>query len=147
MTVCGYNMRMGEGLRILFDGMYDAIQTKSDQEGVPFIHILRRELIEIPQINGAISSSNLTTLKLFYGLNEMALPHFKHVLEHSSEEISKAEFMAGVEEFVAVLEEVEDYNLTIPAVNLANKQLVVSRAAAIGNWIVNRFAMGKAKVA
>jgi hypothetical protein len=138
---------MGEGIRILFDGMYEAIRTKADQEQVPFAQILRRELIEIPQINSAISSSNVATLKLFYGLNEMALPHFEDVLARSRGAISKSEFMAGVEEFIAVLDEVENYNLTVPAASPSNKQLVASRAAAVGKWIVNRFAMGKSKVA
>lgn len=138
---------MGEGIRILFDGMYEAIRTKADEEGVAFAQILRRELIEIPQINGAIGRSNETTLKLFYGLNEIALPHFTKVLEQSSGEISKTEFMAGIEEFISVLDEVERYNLSIAPADPVNKQLVASRAAGIGKWIVARFSADRSRSA
>ncbi len=148
MTVCGYNLRMGEGIRILFDGMYEAIRMKAQSEGVPFVRILRRELIEIPQINGSIGSSRAPALQLFHGLNEMALAHFERVLADSgSESISKTEFMAGIEEFVSVLEEVENYNLSIPAASSGNKDQIASRANGIGKWIVNSYTIDRSKVA
>jgi hypothetical protein len=140
VTVCGYNARMGEGLRILFEGMYEAVAAKSRDERIPFADVLRRELVEIPRINAALQFAREGSFVMFRGLNIMALAHFQEVLAKSKVDPSdKTAFMSEVERFITILEEVEDYNLSIPPAAPRTDQNIARRADSVGKWIVERY--------
>lgn len=130
MTVCGFNSRMGAGLRELFEGMYDAIESKSRAEGVEFSTVLSRELVEIPSVNAAMCNEKSSALKMFQGLNVMALAHFEDVPKKAN----RAEFMKGVERFISLLEKTENYAVSIPQPAPSDVPNVAARASAIGRW-------------
>jgi hypothetical protein len=142
MGICGYNAKMGDGIRLLFEGMYEAISDKSKAEGISVVDVLRRELIEIPRINVALRSGDQTALTMFYGLNVMALAHFSTVLE-KSERDKKRCFAAEVEEFIRCLEEVEDFTLTLPRAEPQSDEAIGERASQIAEWISRRYCLEK----
>lgn len=142
MTVCGYNPRMGMGIRILFEGMHEAIAAKSRDEGISFDDVLRRELVEIPRINAALGMGADAISAMFAGLNDMALAHFSELLEGAGPavDLSDAEtFMAEVERFLKVLEEVEEYNLSLPPAAPQTKPEIAARADRVGQWIRHNY--------
>lgn len=141
MTICGYNARMGRGLIELFEGMYDAISDKADLEGSSVIAILKRELIEIPQVNAGLATGAGTSLRMFQGLNGMALPLFTEVLRKPRFDGSRAMFMAEAEAFVEVLETVEDYSVSLPQPADGSAERVAERASRIGNWAAENFSL------
>lgn len=140
MAVCGYNARMGEGIRLLFEGMYEAILDKSREEGIAFEAVLKRELIEIPQINAALGRANDHIAGMFGGLNVMALAHFTQALDRpGSASGDKAAFMAEVDRFIGTLAEVEDHNVSIPPAVPRTEDNIAERAARVGEWILNTY--------
>ena len=135
---------MGEGLRLLFGGMFDAIMTKSISEGVPFESILRRELVEIPRINAEIQGSPATALQMFAGLNVIALSYFQDLAKNAPDgSIDKSTFMTGVESFISMLENVEDYSLQVPLAASSSQEMIAARASTIGKWARQSFDLGK----
>jgi hypothetical protein len=133
---------MGTGIRILFEGMYEAIAAKSVDEGILFIDVLRRELVEIPRINAALASGQDAISAMFSGLNQMALAHFSDLLtkEEAVEDLgSRDVFMAEVERFLHVLEEVEDYNMSIPPAQPRTEAAIAARADQVGQWIQDQY--------
>jgi len=141
MTICGYNARMGRGLLELFEGMYDAIADKAELEGSSVVAILKRELIEIPQVNAGLASGGGTALQMFQGLNGMALPLFIEVLRKPGFDGSRAMFMLEAEKFVGVLETVEDYSVSLPQPPDGSPDLVARRARTIGDWAAEKFSL------
>ncbi len=141
MTICGYNARMGRGLLELFEGMYDAISDKAEQEGSSVMAILRRELVEIPQVNAGLASSAGTSLRMFEGLNGMALPLFAELLRKPTFDGSRAMFMDEANLFVGVLETVEDYSASLPQPADGDPERVAARASRIGDWAAENFSM------
>ena len=141
MGVCGFNMKMGRGLTILFEGMYEAIHQKATAEGMTFAEVLKRELLEIPAISEWLGRSQDPALAMFYGLNMMALPHFKQVLERlvsATGQVDKEQFMAEVLRFVDTLKRVEEFSESLPKPPLKNGSEVIARASSIGAWAYER---------
>lgn len=134
MTICGYNARMGYGLLELFEGMYDAISDKAETEGSSVTAILKRELVEIPRVNAGLARGDGTPLRMFEGLNRMALPLFSELLQTRSFDGSRAMFMVEARRFVGVLETVEDYSASLPQPDDGDPALVAARAGRIGEW-------------
>jgi hypothetical protein len=142
MAICGYNARMGQGIRILFEGMYEAILAKSEEERRPFARVLRRELIEIPQINAVLASGGSHISAMFAGLNMMALAHFKELAERSEPLAhlqQKIAFMQEVERFITTLEAIEEFNQSIAPAEPQTEDNIAKRAARIGAWIQNHY--------
>lgn len=142
MTVCGYNKLMGSGIRILFEGMYEAVAAKTREENLSFEAILRRETIEIPEINSALTKGTDVTMQMFYGLNVMALRLFRELLDiHESQArpVDKAMFMELVDGFIATLENVEDYNISIPPALPQSERNIRERASTIAEWIEKKY--------
>jgi len=142
MGICGYNAKMGDGIRLLFEGMYEAIFDKSEAEGISVVDVLRRELIEIPGINVALRSGDKTALKMFYGLNVMALAHFSTVLTNTERD-KKRSFMSEVEGFIRCLEEVEDFSAALPRAKSQTDEAIGERATEIAEWISRRYCFEK----
>jgi hypothetical protein len=141
MTICGYNSRMGQGLLELFQGMYDAISEKADQESSTVIAILHRELVEIPQVNAGLACGAGTALRMFEGLNQMALPLFTELSRSTTFDGSRAMFMDAANQFVSVLETVEDYSASLPQPTDGDPERVASRAKRIGDWAASNYSM------
>lgn len=139
MTICGYNARMGRGLMELFEGMYDAISDKADLEGSDVLAILRRELVEIPKVNGGLSSGSGTALRMFEGLNGMALPLFRELAADGTYDGSREAFMRLAERFIETLEAVEGYSESLPQPSDGSKDGVAERASKIGKWAADNF--------
>ncbi|MBT0769855.1 hypothetical protein KIH74_13035 [Kineosporia sp. J2-2] len=134
MVVCGYNDTMGDGIRLLFEGMYQAILAKSVQERSTFRDVLCRELIEIPNVNRQLSVAPSLDLQMFLGLNGMALPHFTRLLDTPGPYVTKQDFMSAVDDFVTMLADVEEYGSTLPVSHFTEQDAVAARASKIGEW-------------
>jgi hypothetical protein len=141
MTICGYNTRMGRGLLELFEGMYDAISDKADLEGSDVLAILRRELVEIPQVNAGLSRGSGTSLRMFEGLNGMALPLFRELAEDRTYDGSRAAFMRLAQRFIETLEAVEGYSENLPQPADGSRDAVAERASKIGKWAAENFSL------
>ena len=141
MTICGYNPRMGRGLLELFEGMYDAISAKADLEGSSVIAILERELVEIPQVNAGLATGAGTSLRMFEGLNGMALPLFVELRRSPLFDGSRTMFMEVAKEFVYVLNTVEDYSASLPQPEDGASKKVAARARRIGDWAATNLSM------
>ena len=138
MTVCGYNSTMGIGIKTLFQGMYEAIAAKCDEEGLSFEAILRRETLEIPEINKALTKGHDVSMGLFFGLNVMALRLFRELLdlhERQNLPLTHDAFMELVDAFVSTLEHVEEFNLSIAPAKPQSDAAIQERAAHIASWI------------
>ena len=147
MTICGYNDLMGKGIRILFEGMYEAVRAKSEAEGVPFSSVLERELVEIPQINCALASRRSNTLSMFLGLNQMALAHFVDLLSRDpAKSGAKEAFMFEVDNFIATLRRAEDHSMSVPLAHGASREIIAVRAQQIGEWIAENLTVASANI-
>ncbi|MBT0769856.1 hypothetical protein KIH74_13040 [Kineosporia sp. J2-2] len=140
MVVCGYNDTMGDGIRLLFEGMYQAILTKSEQERSTFRDVLRRELFGMLDVNRQLSVASSPDLQMLLGLNGMVLPHFTRLLDGPGPHVPKEEFMAAVDDFVTMLADVEEYGSTLPAFHFTQGNAVEERAAKIGKWARDHYA-------
>jgi hypothetical protein len=120
--------------------MFEAVFEKSRDEGLPFREVLRRELVEIPQINAAINASHDNALTMFRGLNVMALAHFGALLENTNSDVGdKRAFMSEVERFIGILEQVEAHNMSVPLAAPRTERNIAERASRIGRWVAERF--------
>lgn len=138
MTICGYNQKMGDGLEVLFQGMYEAVAQKALQEGIEISAVLERELVEIPCINLELKRSFSPELQMFCGLNDIAMPFFAEVLEHiRSGKDPRTSFSMVLQEFVSTLEHAEGESEKRPQVE--GKENVQGRAKALGKWIRQKF--------
>lgn len=144
MTVCGYNARMGRGIIELFEGMYDAIANKALAEGSDVFAILQRELVEIPNVNLGLKKGAGAPLRMFEGLNAMALPLFREVANDIDFDGSRTAFMARVHRFVEVLEIVEEFSESLPQPVDGKHEKVAERAGNIGNWAATNFSLESA---
>lgn len=141
MTICGYNARMGRGIVELFEGMYDAISDKAMAEGSDVFAILQRELVEIPQVNSGLARGTGAPLRMFEGLNGMALPLFREVFEDPKFDGSREAFMTSVRRFVEILETVEGFSETLPQPADGARAKVEERAATIGDWAARKLSL------
>ena len=137
MAICGYNARMGDGIRVLFDGMYQAVATKSQQENIPISAVVLRETLEISEINKVLSLGSDTSVKMFFGLNIMALSLFSELVKLNPLECaSEKGFKLVVEDFLNVLESTENYSETLPPAMPQTDDAIKQRASAIADWIL-----------
>jgi hypothetical protein len=78
MTICGYNDKIGEGLRILFEGMIQALHEKAVKSSAEAV--MDNEIIELEAMINTLSRAKGKTLpEMFVGLNLLAKPLFERV--------------------------------------------------------------------
>jgi len=109
MAICGYNEKIGEGLRILVDGMVEALENKVDHSTVE--EVLRREVIELETMIFTMKKAeNETLTEMFVGLDILAKALFERVrknLKDLKSEALGAECRGVGESFIALLSEAE----------------------------------------
>ena len=130
MSICGFNETMEEGLKILFKGMILALENRALREKCSFRKVLELEIEEIPIINEKLSSADSVELKMFKGINLLALPLFKEAstLDSSPESVEKI-----YSSFIEVLKKTEEYNLS----HIANKEVSLQdKANELGSWVI-----------
>jgi hypothetical protein len=136
MTICGYNEKMGLALELLFDGIYEAIDVKAREVGVQFKDILAREKLEIPTINLFLGDAQDFRLRMFLGLNKLALPFFESLFRDIDEvgiEFSRVYYDEKVREFISLLRHSEEFAESVPKSSDSNG--IVKRAELVGRWI------------
>src|SRR5688572_9144852 len=109
MGICGYNSRIGEAIRQLALGMFEAVRDKAESEGIEIIDVLRREMIEVPRITSKLTGQGQTHLDMFAGLNTLALPYFAELIEFHQRtgSLTDTDFLNVAEGFIQVLEMAE----------------------------------------
>jgi hypothetical protein len=109
MTICGYNERIGEGLRILVEGMVQALEEKLNYASVS--EVMDNEIIELETMIETMRATHGETLpEMFVGLNLLAKPLFERVrsnLRESKSENLGVECRAIGEMFVNILADTE----------------------------------------
>lgn len=139
MGICGYNDKIGDGLRLLFEGMSDALESKSKKRSS--LEVVERELIELDQIIGVLKTAPLETLPtMFAGLNFLA----RALFEHTHEELQKSPERSltdicevTCEDFVSLLAETEGENERI-APGEWSEEAIATRAKRLGEWALQR---------
>lgn len=80
MAICGYNEKIGNGLKLLIEGMIDALNGKMEVGSANVV--LRRELVELDNIITVLKTVAGETLpEMFIGLNLLARAMFLEVQE------------------------------------------------------------------
>lgn len=83
MTICGYNETIGRGLRLLIQGMIEALERKS--EACPINELLDREVVELEAMIETLGVDDRNTLaQMFVGLNFLARALFEQVRQNQS---------------------------------------------------------------
>ncbi len=78
MAICGYNEKIGNGLKLLVEGMIDALEKK--MEGGSANAVLQRELIELDNIITVLRTAPGEVLpEMFIGLNLLSRAMFSEV--------------------------------------------------------------------
>jgi hypothetical protein len=78
MSICGYNDKIGDGLRLLVEGMIEALDRKT--KASPIAAVLDREVTELEAMIGTLSKADHCTLaQMFVGLNILARALFEQV--------------------------------------------------------------------
>lgn len=110
MTICGYNDTIGEGLRMLVDGMVEALEKKAESTSVQ--DVLAREAVELDSMIAVMRNAQGGTLpEMFVGLNLLAKALFRRVQEdliaQNSEDLGGACREVG-ESFIELLSNTEN---------------------------------------
>ncbi len=85
MAICGYNEKIGNGLKMLVEGMIDALEKKVATSSTEAV--LKRELVELDAIISVLKTAPGEVLpEMFIGLNLLAKSMFSEVQKelHSS---------------------------------------------------------------
>jgi hypothetical protein len=78
MAICGFNAKIGEGLRLLVEGMIEALEKKARTSSSN--EVLARELVELDNIVSVLRSAPGEVLpEMFIGLNLLAKSLFAEV--------------------------------------------------------------------
>jgi len=78
MAICGYNEKIGNGLKLLVEGMIDALEKKMEVGSANAV--LQRELLELDNIITVLRTAPGETLpEMFIGLNLLARAMFSEV--------------------------------------------------------------------
>jgi len=109
MAICGYNDKIGEGLRLLVEGMVDALERKAATASAD--EVLATELRELDAMISTLGTAEGETLpQMFVGLNVFASALFSDVqrqlLSSGSGDLSAPCRRVG-EDFVDLLIETE----------------------------------------
>jgi hypothetical protein len=109
MTICGYNDTIGGGLRMLVDGMVEALEKKAAKTSVQ--EVLEREAVELEAMITTMRTAQGETLpEMFVGLNLLAKALFQRVQEdlklQNSDDLGAACREIG-ESFIELLSDTE----------------------------------------
>lgn len=78
MAICGYNEKIGNGLKLLVEGMIEALEKKMEAGSANAV--LQRELIELDNIITVLKTASGEVLpEMFIGLNLLARAMFSEV--------------------------------------------------------------------
>jgi hypothetical protein len=93
MAICGYNEKIGNGLKMLVEGMIDALEKKAATSSAEVV--LKRELVELDNIISVLKTAPGEVLpEMFIGLNLLAKSMFsevqKELYSSQSEDLASA---------------------------------------------------------
>jgi hypothetical protein len=78
MAICGFNDKIGQGIRLLFEGMIDALEKKAAATSTD--EVLQRELVELDNIISVLRTAPGEVLpEMFIALNLLARSLFTNV--------------------------------------------------------------------
>jgi hypothetical protein len=139
MSICGYNEKIGSGLRLLVEGMVDALEIKAANASID--DVLNREIVELKAMIGTMREAGEQTLPaMFVGLNELAKALFEQVRlemrEDSSRTLSETCVNLG-ESFVTLLAETEHRNQQQQGGTISLNQ-ADNLAVALAQWVLEQ---------
>ena len=140
MVVCGYDNKMGEGLRLLFEGVIAALERTADTDGISLRNAVGADLAEIPIVNARLSKSDGTEVRMCRGLNGMVLAVFEAIASETEDDESVGPRAAKhVDRFIELLSEAENHNEHIKtSLDVSYEE----RADRVGRWIVEHTTAG-----
>jgi hypothetical protein len=109
MAICGYNEKIGNGLKLLVEGMIDALEKKMEAGSANAV--LQRELMELDNIITVLRTAPGEVLpEMFIGLNLLARAMFSEVQRELA--ISDTNDLAGAcrrvgDSFIGLLAQTE----------------------------------------
>lgn len=139
MAICGFNEKIGNGLRLLSEGMIDALETKAVRSTPE--KVLARELVELENIISVLRTSEGEVLpEMFIGLNLFAKALFVRAqqdltslrgesLETVCREIS--------ENFIDLLSQTERRSEQMP-LREDGSEAVAKRARELAQWALDQ---------
>jgi len=141
MIVCGYNEQMGRGLKLLFEGVHATILERSRRDELPFSEVLRREIIEMTRISGALKAGQGCTLSMLVGLNAMVTALFEDLLSSGDPDLAdEAVFMKEVDKMVIAVMESDQYNALHRPPSKSSDTIIERSAGAVGEWMMKEYA-------
>jgi hypothetical protein len=139
VAICGYNEKIGDGLRLLIEGMVDALETKTQVVSVN--SVLSRELIELDSIISVLRSARGDVLpEMFIGLNLFASALFaavrREVCSAAPPTLANACMKVG-EQFIELLSMTERENQLLPLSEWSD-DAIASRAKLLAGWALQQ---------
>lgn len=141
MAICGYNDKIGDGLRILVEGMIEALEKKAESASAN--EVLDRELIELEAMISTMKRARGDTLpEMFVGLNMLAKALFERVqnnLRQTNGEDIARECKSVGKAFIHLLSETEKRN-EFQKLAMAKNMPVDKLATALAEWVLSQSA-------
>lgn len=133
MAICGYNEKIGEGLRLLIEGMAMSMQEKADRLGT--IQALDDELYELSEMIKRMQGKGPVP-EIFIGLDIFAERFFAEVKKVALRDNTAiiADIMADMgPRFIATIKYAEAYRGSFDEANLRNKD--VQPIHLVADWV------------
>jgi hypothetical protein len=139
MAICGYNEKIGNGLKLLLEGMIESLEKKMESASADAV--LQQELVELDNIIDVLKAAPEEVLpKMFVGLNLLAQAMFLEVKEEflSSDEqdLGSVCRMIG-SRFVDLLAETERRHQELRSFN-TDQLSIAEHARSLARWALQK---------
>jgi hypothetical protein len=139
MAICGYNEKIGNGLKLLVEGMIDALEKKMEDGSANVV--LQRELVELDNIIAVLKTVPGKTLpEMFIGLNLLARAMFsdvqKELLVSGNNDLAGACRRVG-DGFISLLAQTELKHQELRSHD-DGRTLAAAQARTLAQWALER---------
>jgi hypothetical protein len=139
MAICGYNEKIGNGLKLLVEGMIDALEKKMEAGSASAV--LQRELVELDTIIAILRTAPGEVLpEMFIGLNLLARALFSKVqqelLASDSNDLAGACQRVG-DDFIGLLTQTELKHQELRSHD-DGRISIAAQARALAQWALER---------
>lgn len=139
MAICGYNEKIGNGLRLLVEGMIDALEKKMEAGSANAV--LQHELLELDNIITVLKTAPGEVLpEMFIGLNLLARAMFSEVQRELT--ISDSNDLAGAcrrvgDHFIGLLAQTELKHQELRS-HSNGRASIAAQARALAQWALEK---------